>query len=211
MGHAVGRTASRFTRRTYGLVTIRKDEWHNDKLVNFAGRAVLLSHHQLYSALDVCGVAQKTVAGDTSPDPTDPNRIWVNTALWRQFGPAFGDKVAAWLWGHEHNLNIFASSYRPADWPAGTPEMETVLKTLPKGRCAGHSAIPVAEAEAPYAVKYPVPQEPPGITLGLTDGWYNHGFELMELNGRGNPARLRYYQVAAVDPTPKLLFEEEVH
>lgn len=194
-------------------VSVRSDEaeWHNDKLANFPGRAVLLSHHQLYSALDVCGVAQKTAAGATTPDPTDPNRIWVNTALWRLFGPAFGDKVAAWLWGHEHNLNIFQCNYRPANWPAGTPEMDTVFKTLPKGRCAGHSAIPVAEGEAPYAVKYPVPQEPPGITLGLTDGWYNHGFELMELNGRGNPARLRYYQVAGVDPTPRLLFEEDVH
>jgi hypothetical protein len=195
-------------------VIVRADEaaWHADKLEKFKGRSVLLSHHQLYSALDVCGVAQKQIAGadgKPAPDPSDLNRLWVSTGLWQQFGAFFGDKIAAWIWGHEHNLNIFQSGYRPPDWPAN-PQQGWAAKTLPKGRYAGHRAIPVQENEAPYAQKYVVPQEPPGISLGLTDGWYNHGFQLFELGGCGHPARLRYYQVAAADPTPLLMFEESV-
>ncbi len=195
-------------------VTVRADEagWHNDKLQNFPGRSVLLSHHQLFSALDVCGVAQKQVASDgkSVPDSTDANRIWVNTGLWRQFGPTFGDHAAAWIWGHEHNLGIFQSGYRPTDWPPDMPDLQQVFKTLPKGRCAGHSAIPVQQSEAPYAQKYPVPLERPDLTLGLTDGWYNHGFQILELGGRGSPGQMSYYQTVGADPTPKLLFEEAI-
>lgn len=196
-------------------VTVRADEavWHTDKLQKFPGRSVLLSHHQLYSALDVCGVAQKQIKGangQSTPDPTDFNRAWIDTALWHQFGPAFGDRVAAWIWGHEHNLGIFQSSYCPADWPTGTSDAQQVFKVLPKGRCAGHSAIPVQQSEAPYAQKYPVPLERADLTLGLTDGWYNHGFQILELAGAGHPGQLRFYQVAGADPTPLLMFEEAV-
>jgi hypothetical protein len=196
-------------------VFVRPDElaWHLDKLTNFAGRSILLSHHQLYSALDVCGVAQKQItdsAGKTAPDPTDFNREWVNTALWRQFGPMFGDRVAAWIWGHEHNLEIFQDAYRPAGWPADTPDAKQVFKTLPKGRCAGHSAIPVAESEGPYVQKYPVDLVRPDVKLDVTDGWYNHGFQLLELAGAGKPARLSYFQVAGADPTPLPVYVEQV-
>jgi 3',5'-cyclic AMP phosphodiesterase CpdA len=196
-------------------VTVRTDEatWHADKLQTFPGRSILLSHHQLYSALDVCGVTQRQLTGTdgkSAADPTDFNRLWINTGLWRQFGPAFGDKIAAWMWGHEHNLNIFENNYRPADWPTGTPEATQIFKTLPKGRCAGASAIPVQQSEAPYAVKYPVTQEPPSVTLGLTDGWYNHAFQLFEMAGRGNAGQMRYYQVAGADPTPILMFQEAI-
>lgn len=194
-------------------VTVRADEalWHTDKLQKFSGRSILLSHHQLYSALNACGIAQKQVAGPDAqsvPDPTDFNRLWINTGLWRQFGPAFGDHVAAWLWGHEHNLGIFQSSYRPADWPSDTPDAKLVFKTLSKGRCAGHSAIPVQESEAPYAQKYPLELERPDLMLGVTNGWYNHGFQIMELDGRGHPAQLSYYQVVEADPTPQCIFKE---
>ena len=196
-------------------VTVRPDElqWHLDKLSKFSGRSILLSHHQLYSALDVCGVAQRQIAapdGKIVPDPTDFNRAWVNTGLWRQFGPAFGDKVAAWIWGHEHNLVIFQDAYRPADWPTGAPVATRVFRTLPLGRCAGHSAIPVQQSEAPYAEKYPVPLKQPDLTLAITNGWYNHGFQLLEISGAGQPARITYFQVAEADPTPLPIFVEQV-
>ncbi len=195
-------------------VVVRNDEaaWHVDKLQGFKGRSMLLSHHQLYSALDVCGVAQKQTTGSDGKaiaDASDLNRLWVNTGLWQQFGASFGDKIAAWLWGHEHNLNIFQRGYRPENWPAN-PAAAWAAKTLPKGRCAGHSAIPVQQTEAPYAQKYPVAQEPPGLSLGLTDGWYNHGFQIFELGGRGHAAQLRYYQIAAADPTPISMLQETV-
>jgi len=182
---------------------VRADElaWHHDKLANFAGRTILLSHHQLYSALDVCGVAPK--------QPDDFHREWINTGLWRQFGPAFGDRVAAWIWGHEHNLEVFQDGYRPVDWPT-TREAAEVFKTLPKGRCAGHSAIPVAVGEGPYVQKYPVPLVRPDVKLDITGGWYNHGFQLLELAGAGKPARLSYFQVAGADPTPLPIYVEQV-
>lgn len=188
-------------------VLLRDDEveWQRHQLETFSGRSILLSHHQLYSALDVCGIAQRAGA-DGQPDPTDLNRAWVDTALWQQLGPAFGDRVAAWIWGHEHNLGIFESAYRPAGWPADDP----VYRTLPKGRCAGHAAIPVAESEGPYVQKYPVNLESGDPRLAVTDGWYNHGFELLRLGGRGRPAVTEYYQVAGADPTPILVFSEEI-
>jgi len=184
-------------------IMVRADElaWHHDKLANFAGRTILLSHHQLYSALDVCGVAPK--------QPDDFRREWINTGLWRQFGPAFGDRVAAWIWGHEHNLEVFQDGYRPVDWPT-TREAAEVFKTLPKGRCAGHSAIPVAIGEGPYVQKYPVPLVRPDVKLDITGGWYNHGFQLLELAGAGKPARLSYFQVAGADPTPLPIYVEQV-
>jgi hypothetical protein len=197
------------------MVTVRPDEaeWHQDKLKNFPGRSVLLSHHQLYSALDDCGIAQKTLAGTTTPDPTDASREWVNTGLWQQFGPWFGDKVSAWLWGHEHNLVIFEDNYRPADWPADEAFMQ-VYKNLPKGRCAGHSAIPVQDTEEPYKVNFPVPLKQDDLKLSLTkigdENWYNHGFQLIELTGAGNPARLSYFQVCLKDAVPLPLFTETI-
>jgi hypothetical protein len=184
-------------------ITVRGDEatWHLDKIARFSGRTILLSHHQLYSAHDPCGVKPR--------QPTDFNREWINTGLWRQFGATFGDRVAAWIWGHEHNLGIFADSYRPADWPT-TGEGSDVFKTLPKGRCCGHSAIPVALTEGPYVQNYPVPLVRPDARLDLTDGWYNRGFELLELFGAGRPARLSYFQVAEADPTPLPIYVEQV-
>jgi hypothetical protein len=198
------------------MVTVRADElaWHLDKLERFTGRSILLSHHQLYSALDVCGVSQARSSafpgGPAYPDLADFNRIWVNTGLWRQFGPMFGDRVAAWIWGHEHNLEIFEDNYRPEDWPTGTPEATDVFKSLPKGRCAGHSAIPVQEIEAPYAQQYPVSLVRPDARLDVTDGWLNHGFQLLELGGAGRPSRLSYFQIAGADPTPLPIYVERV-
>ncbi len=66
------------------------------------------------------------------------------------------------------------------------------------------------QSEAPYAQKYPVPLERADLTLGLTDGWYNHGFQILELAGAGHPGQLRFYQVSGADPKPLLMFEEAV-
>ena len=187
---------------TSSMVTLRDDEleWHQDKIRSFPGRSVLLSHHQLYSAVQTCGVPPGSQPGDV-------NREWVNTALWTQLGAAFDTRVAAWIWGHEHNLGIFQDRYRPADWPA---DPGPNLKTLLKGRCAGHAAIPVQESEAPYADKYPVPLVSDGVKLGLTDSWYNRGFETLKLNGAGKPAHIRYFQVAGAGAKPQLLYEEDI-
>src|SRR5262249_6169357 len=65
--------------------------WHQDKLENFAGTTVLSSHHQLFSA--------------NSPIKKAGKR-YLNEALDEVFHPYY-DRIAAWFWGHEHNLVIF--------------------------------------------------------------------------------------------------------
>jgi len=182
------------------MVTLRDDEvaWHNDKMDRFHGRTILLSHHQLYSAVQPVGVAPSGAS--------DMNRAWINTAIWQQLGPRFGTKVAAWIWGHEHNLGIFEDNYRPSDWPAP----DDTYRTLPKGRCAGHAAIPVQNTEKPYATTYPVPLAKPELQLGLVNGWYNRGFEILDLGGAGHPSRARYFQIAEADPTALLIYDEQI-
>lgn len=191
------------------MVLLRDDEaqWHRRQIEAFAGQSVLLSHHPLYSQTITCGVPQRTTAAG-GLDPADLNRPGVDTAIWRQLGSCFGDKVPAWFWGHEHNLAIYQDNYRPADWP-DDGDTQRLFKPLPFGRCIGHSAIPVAETENPYAEHFPVPLKA-GTKLGITGGWYNHGFEILQLAGAGKPARASYYQIAGTDVTPILLYEENI-
>jgi hypothetical protein len=125
-------------------------------------------------------------------------------------GSTFGNKVAAWIWGHEHNLGIYQDNYRVADWPLNSADALQTFKTLPKGRCAGHSAIPVQQSEAPYAQKFPVPLKSPELTLGLNNGWYNRGFQLLELAGAGRPARISYFEVTDADALPSPIFVEQI-
>jgi len=200
------------------MVYVRGDEveWHAQKLVEFPGRSVLLSHHQLYSAVQKVGVDPANAK--SNPPAAAFDRAWVNTRLWQQFGPHFGDRVAAWFWGHEHNLGIYRSDYRPQDWPDPTAAHSdqsrardhSWARTLPKGRCCGHSAIPVQASEHPYAAKYPVPLEQPGLELALDGDWYNRGFQILKLGGAGNPMRASYYQIKGADPTPIEIYSESI-
>src|ERR1051325_5616249 len=66
--------------------------WHQDKLKNFKGSTILLSHHQLFSA--------NSEINKNSQQP------YLNQALLSTFG-AYFDRVPAWFWGHEHNLVLF--------------------------------------------------------------------------------------------------------
>lgn len=191
------------------MVYVRPDEvdWHHYHLSQFQGRTILLSHHQLYSANQKVGVDQNQIDGQ--PDPQDYNRPGVNTHLWRDFGLYF-HKVAAWFWGHEHNLGIYQSNYRPEGWPAPTEAVDDPWKNLAKGRCVGHSAIPVKDKETPYKVNYPVPLEDESLKLDLYQGWYNRGFEILKLNGAGQPVQVSYYQVQGADPKPRQIYEETI-
>lgn len=194
----------------HAMVALRPDElaWHEDKLRRFPGRTVLLSHHPVFSASVPCGVEQHRVAGPgglPAPDPADPNRVWVDVALWRQFGPYLGDRVAAWLWGHEHTLNVFADGYRPPGWPPGDP----ALRAMPKGRCLGHAAVPVRHDQEPYVRRYPVPLLG-AVRLGLVDGRYHRGFALLELAGAARPLRASYHEVPGADGSSSCLFTEQI-
>src|SRR6185436_8347093 len=82
--------------------------WAKDKINNAAGRrTILLSHHQLFSAFSPIGPKDN---GDRSTNPR----------LLAQFADVLPE-VDAWLWGHEHNLEIYGPY-------AG----------LSRGRCIGH-------------------------------------------------------------------------
>lgn len=191
------------------MVYVRPDEvdWHRYHLNQCKGRTILIGHHQLYSANQKVGIAQQLVDG--KPDSGDLNREGVNTRLWRAFGQYF-NKVAAWFWGHEHNLGIYKDNFRPEGWPVPTDSPDDQFKNLPKGRCVGHSAIPVAEHEQPYKVNHPVPLQRNDLKLSLDGGWYNRGFEILKLNGAGKPLTATYYQVEGADPTPLKIYEETI-
>lgn len=191
------------------MVYVRPDEvdWHHYHLNQHQGRTILLGHHQLYSANQKVGVAQKLIDG--KPDPSDLNRVGVNTRLWSAFG-AYMDKIAVWYWGHEHNLCIYEDNFRPDGWPASSQAPDDIYKNLVKGRCVGHSAIPVADSEEPYKVNNPVQLMGEHVKLDLYNGWYNRGYEILKLNGSGKPATANYYQVQGADPTPINIYEESI-
>jgi hypothetical protein len=66
-------------------------KWHQDKLDQFPGSTVLLSHHQLFSAHDKL---------------SDGAMAYLNENLHLTFRSYF-DRIATWYWGHEHNFVVF--------------------------------------------------------------------------------------------------------
>ena len=169
--------------------------WHQDKLNNFSGNTVLLSHHQLFSH-------HAKINGSLSTFGSYPN---LNKYLLDVFQPYFGNKVAAWLWGHEHNQVIYQDG----------------LYGLPKGRLLGASAYEELTSEDPYAVKYPNTPIDPNIKLSNAQGYYNHGFAIIDFSVRNapkDPVKISYYEYpswGSVPPpniprTPTFMFEETI-
>jgi hypothetical protein len=149
-------------------VTYLTDEelrWHREKIQqgNDAGlKTVLLSHHQLFSAYEPIGGGA------------------VNNLLLGQFRDVLGS-VAAWFWGHEHRLDIYAP-----------------YLGLERGRCLGCSAIPEFVRADYYTAKFDVPLLPDPanqgrpVMLGDNGTVYNHAYAILSLNGR--QAQVSYYQ-----------------
>lgn len=107
-------------------------KWHANKVEEFSrdgGRTVFMTHHQPFSANIPMG----------SPARKKPSDFYVNPRLLDDFNAirTNGD-VPLWLWGHEHNLAIFQP-----------------FRGIERGRCAGHSAVPVLAAETdPYKLHH---------------------------------------------------------
>lgn len=144
------------------FVEAEEQAWLGRRIREFEGRTILMSHHQLFSAFSRIGPKDRS-------DRSDP----VNPALLQMFG-AFGegrDRVAAWYWGHEHNLCI----YEPY---AG----------LKRGRCIGHSAVPVFVEDDPYdtlkGLRFP-PTIVAGTEVSHDGSYYLHGFAMLTLNAGG--------------------------
>ena len=156
--------------------------WHRDKLVNFAGATILLSHHQLFTA-------NATINGMTS---SESEFSYLNPNLYNLFQPFFG-KIAAWLWGHEHNFVLFQNE----------------LFGLAKGRLLGASAFEELVSESPYTVKHPnVPYlDPTKYQLPPeTSGYYPHSYAILDFSRREqptDPVQVSYYQFPSwYDSTP---------
>jgi Calcineurin-like phosphoesterase len=139
--------------------------WLRDKLGRFAGSTILLSHHPVFSA-------RRAING-----PRSGRRPAFNDRLHAAAGPHL-DRVAAWLWGHEHSLAIY----------------EDGQHGLAKGRLVGCSGFETGAGEEPYEARFPdVRLRQPEVRLSMEHGWYDHGFALIDLGD----AAIEYYQFPA--------------
>ncbi|MDY7093233.1 MAG: metallophosphoesterase [Acidobacteriota bacterium] len=165
----------------------KEEDWHVDKIRSFSrggGRTVLLSHHQLFSAHERIG-GDDTVK-PTGEEATNPKLMSSYRKFQQAAAEGTGD-LAAWFWGHEHNLCV----YQPT-------------LGLAKGRCIGHGAIPALVEADPYAPNPKVPNPPqmvedpanPGqpLRLGVVDESYAHGFVILRLDDQRRQATASYYQ-----------------
>jgi hypothetical protein len=161
------------------LTYLEKDEedWHVERIKEFPGLTILLSHHQLFWAFSQIGQPDK----NGNLHPCNPNLL----ASYNRFTDAGPDRIPAWFWGHEHNLCI----YKPY---AG----------LQFGRCIGHGAIPVFGTDAPYDVPSGLLDPPKLIDntkLGVSGGVYAHGYVMIGFSGA--VAKVDYFQGTADEPS----------
>jgi predicted phosphodiesterase len=162
-----------------GMTFLEPDElvWHIDKIDRqhaAGGKTILISHHQLFSAFGTIGNEVYRPAEDAA----------YNTNLLNAFRTSMAaGKVAAWFWGHEHNLEIYE--------PYGL---------MNKGRCIGHGALPVWADDEPYRARTDLEDTPAlvkdaaGNEVKLTmnpDGVYDTGFVVVKL--AGPKAEVSYY------------------
>lgn len=148
--------------------TLEKSEvtWHLDKLETFKGTTILLSHHQLFSA--------------NSKISDHGQRPYLNESLNAVFKPYYDKYIAAWFWGHEHNLVIFKDNQTFGDTVG-----------LKKGRLVGCSAYEETVAESPYkkdpacaVVEYVANMPELSISdsaTALQKNFYNHAFTVLEI------------------------------
>jgi len=115
-----------------GMTRIRKKEleWVIDKVRGFAGRTILLSHHQPFSPHEELGSMTHKKPSDYYMNPN-------LTEAYRAICAASPRAIPLWIWGHEHNLGI----YQP-------------FAGIERGRCVGHSAVPVLSDAAPNAIRH---------------------------------------------------------
>lgn len=155
---------------TDALTYVEEEEqaWLEERVREFKGRTILVSHHQLFSAFSQIGKPGK----DGRLLPYNPALL----ALLRRL-QAVGD-VAAWFWGHEHNLCV----YQP-------------FLGLERGRCVGHGAIPIFEQESPYKPLKGISDAPKLIAktkLKAQDGAYEHGYAMITLGRGKETSRVEY-------------------
>ncbi|MCI0352338.1 MAG: caspase family protein, partial [Acidobacteriales bacterium] len=152
-----------------------EEEWHAARIKEFPGRTILLSHHPLFSAFSQIGQEENGQLRPFNPS------LRMSYQRFCEAAREAGGTIAAWFWGHEHNLCI----YQP-------------YLDLERGRCVGHGAIPVFGREKPYEPLVNL-SDPPllvgGTRLTIEDDLYSNGFAILSLEPRQETARVDYYQV----------------
>jgi 3',5'-cyclic AMP phosphodiesterase CpdA len=177
---------------------VHEGAWHRDKLDTFAGTTILLSHHQLISAKEKLNGGQ---------------RPYLNESLYGTFKPYF-DRIAAWYWGHEHNLIFYQNDLT----------IQAGDKPLKKGRLVGCSAYEETMDDDPFKINNPAAKFMKNMPrLGLSkyktglQNFYNHAFAILDVApdkittsyyeypswGAGNPP-------APEPPVGKPLYQEEL-
>ena len=173
---------------------LQKNEitWHQDKLTNFGGATILLSHHQFFSATDTI---------NTTPFYSE-YPAYLNMHLGEVFAPFF-HKIAAWIWGHEHNIAQYTNN----------------LFGLMRGRLVGSSAYEEAVSDQPYLVRYPQVPFNPAIEFPAQGGYYPHAFALIDFTRAqpSDPVSITYYQtpawyttVPSPLPPPTVILSEKI-
>lgn len=146
-------------------------QWHQDKLDNFNGATIMLSHHQLFSHVSKINGQESTYSGY-------PN---LNKYLLDPFQKYFGERITTWLWGHEHNQVLYNEH----------------LYGLRKGRLIGASAFEEATKEDPYRIKYPNCPFNEEYKLGSENDFFNHGYAIIDFSVRETPTdqvQTSYYE-----------------
>jgi len=142
------------------LVRVGDEEaaWLAARIAEFPGNTILLSHHQLFSAFAQIGPA----AADGSLTPFNPN-LRNTYAVFADAAAKGHGRIAAWFWGHEHTLSIYAK-----------------YLDVEKGRCIGHGAIPVLIDDGNHPLTRLV--DPPKLLtppLGGVGAVHAHGFVIL--------------------------------
>jgi hypothetical protein len=151
-------------------------EWHQDKLKDPNVNTILLSHHQFFSA-------NSAIRNSSTP--------WINEYLKKIFQPYFREQIPVWYWGHEHNFAVF----------------ENGQFGLERGRLVGASAFEEQVSEDPYKSNYPNIKylDPNNFQLGMTDGYFNHNFAILDFGASSEGIKASYYEYpswAGINKTP---------
>jgi hypothetical protein len=145
--------------------------WHQDKLKNFSGQTIMMSHHQLFTR-----DANNMIDSNVEP--------YFNRYLHSYFS-AYFNKIAAWYWGHEHSFAIYQDG----------------IFGLAKGRLLGSSSYEVpqtgSDGTSIYDNDYPiVPYASDNVQPPVdADGFFYHACAVFDFK-RTNPAdpiNVKYY------------------